>query len=173
MAVENHPLEIYNTIWSLILNDPDFQTPMGITVEGSNQIKVTNGRVTAKRTVGTDADLPELEIRAAALSDEGNDGNEDADRPVFDLAEGGVVDDPHVVTYSFDSLLTYPTQNYAEFWPLLEVIRRNIRGNRLCRAGLRYVKNCTVEAEFERDAAFRQTVRPQHQITIAVEVNKN
>lgn len=174
MAVDNHQLQVYQKIWELILSDADFRTVSQIEIGANNQIRVDSGKVhPTKKTAGQDGDLPELYIGIGELRDDGDDGTEDHNRPTFALAQGEVTDDPSVIEYDYHGTITYPNEKFEDFFPLLEVIRRNVRGYQLRKAGLVYVRNVTVIATFQREAEFRQTTRPQHQITITAEIIKN
>lgn len=174
MAVDNHQAAIYEKIWELILNDSDFKTVAGISVGPNNRIRVDSGKVNpTKKTAAQDGDLPELEIRIGEMTDLGNPGEDDQTRPTFDLVEGGNSDDPHVIPYEYVMYLTYPTQRFSDYFPLLEVIRRNLRGYKLRKAGLTYCGNTSVTATFEKEAEWRDTKRPQHVITVTVDVHKN
>jgi hypothetical protein len=174
MAADNHQLEIYRKCLELILGDPDFHTVSGIQVGANNQIRVDSGKVKAvKKTAGQDGDVFELEFQIGEMRDDGDDGTEDDDRPTFAVTEGVECDDPHVIEYDFVAKLTYPNDKFEDFFPLVEVIRRDLRGYKLRAAGLAYAGNTSIIAEFDPAAEFRQTIRPQHTITITVPVEKN
>jgi hypothetical protein len=173
MAVENHQLEIYQRIWSLILNDPDFRTVSGVEVGANNQIRIDNGKVSPrKKTAGQDGDLPELEILVGELRDDGDAGDEDQDRPTFAVVQGEDITGPRQIEYEYEFKLTYPAEKFESFFPLLEVIRRNVCGYRLRRSGLAYTGNVSLVANYDPATVFRSSIRPQHSGTITVRVQK-